>query len=143
MSTIINASDFSEKELLADNNYLYLIFNRGFIWPFCQKHMLQLQQKLDFLKQQKIAVAVVVPDKKAKLDKYLANNPLDLNFVLDDKHQVADKYQQEVKLLRLGRMPAQIVLNNQLKPVYQHFAKSMADIVAEEIIFQEIGENNE
>ncbi len=96
--------------------------------------MLQLQQELSLLKEHKIKPVVIVPEPQTKLDSFLAKQPLDFTFVSDPKHILADKYGQEVKLLKLGRMPAQIVLNSELKQVYSHFAKSMADIVDEKII---------
>lgn len=135
MSEIIKVSSFDEKQILADNDYLYLVFNRGFMWPYCKKHMMQLHQNSKAMADKKIKVVVVVPENEKGLDKYLADNHLNLTFVPDPKHQIADKYQQQVKILRLGRMPAQVVLDTALNKVYQHFAKSMSDIIEEDEIF--------
>ncbi len=46
----------------------------------------------------------------------------------DYKHQVADLYGQKVKLLKLGRMPAIIIVDKQGLIRHVHFGDDMADI---------------
>jgi peroxiredoxin len=46
----------------------------------------------------------------------------------DPEHTVARLYRQEVNLLRLGRMPAQLLADRQGRIRYQHYGHSMADI---------------
>lgn len=46
----------------------------------------------------------------------------------DPKHQVADLYGQEVSLLKLGRMPAIMIIDKAGRIRYQHYGDSMSDI---------------
>jgi peroxiredoxin len=46
----------------------------------------------------------------------------------DYKHSVADLYGQEVKLLKLGRMPAMLVVDKEGVIQFVHFGDEMSDI---------------
>ncbi len=46
----------------------------------------------------------------------------------DPEHKVAELYQQQVNLLKLGRMPAVIVVDKTGAIRYEHYGESMADI---------------
>jgi len=46
----------------------------------------------------------------------------------DYRHTVADLYGQQVKLLKLGRMPAMVIVDKQGVIRFTHFGDNMADI---------------
>ncbi len=46
----------------------------------------------------------------------------------DYKHSVADLYGQEVKLLKLGRMPAMLIVDKEGVIQFVHFGDEMSDI---------------
>ena len=46
----------------------------------------------------------------------------------DYRHSVADLYGQEVKLLKLGRMPAMLIVDREGIIQFVHFGDNMADI---------------
>ena len=46
----------------------------------------------------------------------------------DYRHEVADRYGQEVNLLKLGRMPAMLVVDKRGVIRFAHFGDNMADI---------------
>ena len=48
--------------------------------------------------------------------------------IADPKHVIADTYDQQVKLIKLGRMPASILVDKIGQIRYTHFGESMADI---------------
>ena len=48
--------------------------------------------------------------------------------IADPKHVIADTYGQQVKLIKLGRMPASILVDKHGQIRYTHFGESMADI---------------
>ena len=50
----------------------------------------------------------------------------------DPQHTVADLYRQEVNLLKLGRMPAVLVVDKAGKIRYEHYGESMSDIPLKE-----------
>ena len=45
----------------------------------------------------------------------------------DSKHEVADLYGQQVKLLKLGRMPALLIVDKQGRVRFAHYADNMRD----------------
>ena len=53
----------------------------------------------------------------------------------DPKHTVLKLYGQEVKIFKLGRMPAQVVIGKDGRVRYVHYGHSMADIPSNEEIF--------
>jgi peroxiredoxin Q/BCP len=46
----------------------------------------------------------------------------------DRKHNVARLYGQQVKILKLGRMPAQMIIDRSGRIRYVHYGTSMADL---------------
>jgi len=53
----------------------------------------------------------------------------------DYKHSVADRYGQEVKLLKLGRMPAVLIVDKEGVIQFVHFGDEMSDIPRNEEVF--------
>ncbi len=100
--------------------------------------MVRLHQEKDYLKSKNINMVVIVPEDEKKLLKYLNNTSINLNFVSDSNHEIANKYNQEVNIFKLGRMPAQIVLDKKLKVIFEHHASSMKDIIPESQIFKDL-----
>ncbi len=60
------------------------------------------------------------------------------NLVADSDHFLADKYGQEIKILKLGRMPSQLVLDKDENIIFKHYAKSMRDIVANDVVLDSV-----
>jgi len=52
----------------------------------------------------------------------------------DPEHTVAKLYGQQVKLLKLGRLPAQLVIDKEGLIRFVHHGNSMADIVENDTI---------
>ncbi len=54
----------------------------------------------------------------------------DLPFIglPDPQHEVASLYGQEVKVLKLGRLPAQMIIDKSGMLRYAHYGTSMSDI---------------
>lgn len=53
----------------------------------------------------------------------------------DYRHSVANLYGQEVKLLKLGRMPAMLVVDKEGVIQFVHFGDKMSDIPRNEEVF--------
>ncbi len=100
--------------------------------------MVQLHQ--DFLKfeERKIKVVVVCPEKATGIEKFLAKEPVDFDLIGDEDHQLADEYGQQVKVFKLGRMPSQILLDNQENKIFEHHGNTMMDIVENEEILAKV-----
>ena len=61
----------------------------------------------------------------------------------DYRHQVADLYGQEVNLVKLGRMPAMLVIDKRGLIRFVHFGDNMADIPRNEDVLALLRELNE
>jgi peroxiredoxin len=61
----------------------------------------------------------------------------------DYRHTVADRYGQEVNLLKLGRMPALLVVDKRGVIRFAHFGDSMADIPKNEVVLALLDQLNQ
>ena len=68
------------------------------------------------------------PDGPNAFRKYWQENELAFIGCADIKSKVADRFNQEVNLFKLGRMPAIFVLDKEGQIRYSHYGNSMADI---------------
>jgi peroxiredoxin len=71
------------------------------------------QLRLDFAEftTRETTVVVVGPDDARAFDRYWAENDLPFVGLPDPGHTVLRLYGQEVKLFKLGRMPAQVLVD--------------------------------
>ncbi len=68
------------------------------------------------------------PDGPRAFQRYWQENDLPFTGCPDIRSKVADQFQQEVNLFKLGRMPAIFVLDKDGKIRYSHYGDSMSDI---------------
>lgn len=61
----------------------------------------------------------------------------------DPKHVIANMFGQKVKLLKLGRMPALIVVDKQGRMRNLHYGDSMQDIMTDEEVLALLDEINQ
>jgi len=108
--------------------HVVLVFNRGMTCPFCRRHMVQLHREYPKFIQRDAEIVVVAPDSRAALESYWEREQIPFVGLPDPDHIVADRYGQEVNLLKLGRMPALFVLDKKGRLRYQHYGNSMTDI---------------
>ena len=90
--------------------------------------MAQLRQDYDQFTQRDAEVVVVGPESADKFANYFQENDLPYIGLPDPKHTVLKMYKQQVKLLKLGRMPSQTVVDKNGMIQFAHFGKSMQDI---------------
>ncbi len=129
MGKILLNKDFKISTEIKNYDYLYLVFNRGFSWPFCRKHMMQLHQDIKKFEEKKIKIVAICPEKIKDIEKFSNKHQLDFDLVSDSNHILADKYGQQVVFLKLGRMPAQIIIDKEENVIFKHYANSMIDII--------------
>jgi peroxiredoxin len=60
----------------------------------------------------------------------------------DPKHVIAGMFGQKVKLLKLGRMPAQFVIDKEGRMRSVHYGESMQDIMTDEEVLALLDEIN-
>ena len=90
--------------------------------------MAQLRQDYEeFLKREAI-ILVVGTENQEKFIDYWDREGLPFIGLPDPKHTVLKLFGQEVNLFKLGRMPAQVILDKTGTARYVHYGKSMQDI---------------
>ena len=90
--------------------------------------MAQLRQGYEKFVEKKAEVIVVGPEDKATYDDYWQRENLPFIGLPDPQHSVLKLYGQEVNLFKLGRMPAQVIVDWEGIARYVHYGHSMSDI---------------
>ena len=90
--------------------------------------MAQLRQDYHRFVELETEVIVIGPEGAAQFKNYWQDHQLPFVGLPDPQHSVLKLYGQEVNLFKLGRMPAQLVIDRAGMVRYVHYGKSMADI---------------
>ena len=90
--------------------------------------MAQLRQDYQEFVDREAEVVVVGPDGAQAFQNYWQKEKLPFVGLADPTHTVAQRYGQEVSLLRFGRMPALMVIDKAGQVRYAHYGGSMSDI---------------
>jgi len=88
----------------------------------------QLRQESDRLAKLDIEVIVVGPENSSAFRKYWQKESLPFTGLPDPDHSVMKLYGQEVKILKLGRMPAQMLIDKAGILKFVYYGNSMSDI---------------
>ncbi|GBD15485.1 hypothetical protein HRbin26_00375 [bacterium HR26] len=79
-------------------------------------------------------VIAIGPDTPERFRRYWAEHQLPFLGLADPEHRVAGRYGQEVKLLKLGRLPAVVVVDREGIVRAVHYGGSMRDIPPNETL---------
>ena len=90
--------------------------------------MAQLRQDYHQFQQRDTEVVVIGPEDADTFQRTWSKEGLPFVGIPDPNHAVADLYGQQVNWLKLGRMPAVVVVDKQGQIRYRHYGKSMRDI---------------
>ncbi len=90
--------------------------------------MAQLRQDYSKFKALETEVVVVGPEDAASFKMYWQSHKHPFIGLPDPTHSVLKRFGQEVNLFKLGRMPAQVIIDKQGIARYVHYGKSMSDI---------------
>jgi peroxiredoxin Q/BCP len=90
--------------------------------------MAQLRQDYDKFQQRQAEILVIGPEDAATFARYFGENDLPFIGLPDPTHSVLKLYGQEVNLFKLGRMPAQVLIDKNGIVRFAHYGHSMADI---------------
>lgn len=105
--------------------------------------MAQLRQDYqDFVDRQAVML-VLGPENAEAFEKYFRENDLPFVGLPDPKASVLKLYGQEVNLFKLGRMPAQVIVDKQGVARYAHYGHSMSDIPENDELLGLLDEINE
>jgi peroxiredoxin len=100
--------------------------------------MAQLRQDYDKFLTQNVEIIVIGADKAAAFRRYWDEHEIPFTGLPDPKRSVLKLYGQEVKLFKLGRMPAQVVVDIDGIARYAHYGNAMSDIPSSEEILATI-----
>ncbi len=90
--------------------------------------MTQLRQNYQHITTLNTEVIVVGPEDKQTFLSYWEKEDLPFIGLPDPEHKVLKLYRQEVNIFKLGRMPAQMLVDMSGTLRYVHYGKSMADM---------------
>jgi len=96
--------------------------------------MAQLRQDHEQFKARDIEIIVIGPEGAAAFQTYWQKHDLQFSGIPDPEHEILKLYGQEVNLFKLGRMPAQMLIDKAGLLRYVHYGHSMADIPANDEI---------
>jgi peroxiredoxin len=105
--------------------------------------MAQLRREYEQFVARDAEIVVVGPDSEKAFQDYWQQESLPFVGLADPTHSVARRYGQEVKLLKLGRMPALIVVDKEGRVTYAHYGGSMQDIPLNREILDVLDELND
>lgn len=90
--------------------------------------MMQLHQDYNEFVKKDTEIVVVGPEDKKKFKTYWEDNNVEFYGIPDKKHSVIKLYGQKVNLFKLGRMPAQMLIDKEGVLRYVHYGHDMTDI---------------
>ncbi|MCE5253620.1 MAG: redoxin domain-containing protein [Actinomycetia bacterium] len=90
--------------------------------------MAQLRQDYEKFQESGTMIVVVGPEDAEAFASYWQNNDLPFVGLPDPKHSVLKLYGQEIKLFKLGRMPAQVLVDKSGIARFVHYGHDMSDI---------------
>ncbi len=90
--------------------------------------MAQLRRDYDKFAERGAEIVVVGPEKPEKFAAYWKQEKLPFVGLPDPGHRVLKLFGQQVKIFKLGRMPAQVLVDRQGAARYVHYGHSMSDI---------------
>jgi len=90
--------------------------------------MAQLRQDRVLFAERKAVIIVVGPEKADVFRAYWEKHSLPFVGLPDPDHKVLKQYGQEINLFKLGRMPAQLVVDIRGHVRFVHYGHAMMDI---------------
>jgi peroxiredoxin len=90
--------------------------------------MAQLRRNYQEFINRQTQVIVVGPDDAKAFETYWCDHDLPFIGLPDPKASVLKQYGQEVNLFKLGRMPAQLIIDRAGEVRYVHYGHDMTDI---------------
>ncbi len=87
-----------------------------------------MQRDHEQFRNRGVVILVLGPEKPEAFREYWKNEGLSFTGLPDPTHSVLKRYGQEVNLFRLGRMPAQVMIDRKGMVRYVHYGHSMMDI---------------
>jgi peroxiredoxin Q/BCP len=96
------------------------------------------QLRRDYQQFVKLDTEIIVagPEKAEAFREYWAKEALPFIGLPDPEHKVLKLYGQQVKLFKLGRLPAQMLIDKSGRVRFVHYGHSMSDIPSNQEIIE-------
>ncbi len=98
--------------------------------------MAQLRHEHDEFVRRGAQIVVVGPEDADAFSRYFQENDLPFIGLPDPRHGVLKQFGQEINLFKLGRMPAQVVVDRKGMARFVHYGHSMQDIPPNAELFE-------
>lgn len=102
--------------------------------------MAQLRQDYTEFLERDAAVLVVGPEGKGAFARYWREHDLPFTGLPNPGGSVLKRFGQQVSLFKLGRMPAQVIVDKDGTVRYVHYGASMSDIPSNEELLEILDE---
>jgi peroxiredoxin len=90
--------------------------------------MAQLRQDYQQFVSRNTEIIAIGPETAQPFAHWWHEHQMPFIGIADPEHVIANMYGQQVKLIKLGRMPASLIIDRSGAIRYKHFGESMADI---------------
>ena len=90
--------------------------------------MAQLRSEYQEFVGRSAEIIAIGPESYETFAAWWRKNDMPFVGLADPDHSVSKLYGQQVKLLKLGRMPAQLIIDKKGMIRYSHYGNSMSDI---------------
>lgn len=104
--------------------------------------MAQLRQDYQMFIDRNTEIIAIGPEGVEQFTDWWHSHQMPFTGIADPENVIAKMYRQQVKLLKLGRMPASLLIDKSGKIRYAHFGESMSDIPDNQQILSLIDELN-
>lgn len=93
-------NDFiSSSELLKDHPVV-LIFYRGYWCPVCKRHLANLQDSLELIRDKGASVVVVTPEQSSSIKKTISKTGATFSILHDEDYEIMKMYQVDYKITK-------------------------------------------
>ncbi len=104
--------------------------------------MAQLRQEYQEFVKRGAEVIAIGPESSKTFSNWWHEHEMPFIGLPDPEHSVSKLYGQEVKIFKLGRMPAQLIIDKKGLIRYQHYGGSMSDIAENSEILAKLDQLN-
>jgi len=104
--------------------------------------MAQLRQDYQKFVERHAEVIAVGPEDTKTFSNFWRSEKMPFIGIPDPQHAIAKLFGQKVNILKMGRMPALMVIDREGKIRYQHYGDSMSDIPTDKEILSLLDDFN-
>lgn len=123
------------REFEGNKNVVIVLF-RSKNWPYAKAHSKKLGNEYEKFKELNAVIYAILPDNLENAQNFESEFAKEYPIYYDDKKKVNKMLKQEVKPLKLGRMPALLIIDKQAIIRYAYYSDSMSDIPENEELFK-------